>query len=91
MDRSETKTAKQILESTFPNTIAKTSQILHKTKVLKAVQVTTVTPVDSELINKLTRELYENKLILDYRFSRSGYGLTIALFNHIEVLEKSNS
>ncbi len=81
MKTKETQAAKKILESVFTDAIAKTSTIYHKDKVIEAVQITTKKSIDSSLVNKLGRELYEEKIILDYRISRSGTGLTIALFD----------
>ena len=82
MHKIEIETAKQILEKIFSDTIAKTSTILVNGKVIKGVQVTIKKPISSDLIGVLHKELYENKLILDYRFGPTNYGITVALFTH---------
>lgn len=80
MDIINKNIAKSILEKTFGKP-AKFSSILHKGKVIQAVQLTTDKGIDSETVRKLGTEMYEEKLIADFRFSRSGYGITVAIFD----------
>lgn len=84
MQKSNVIIARDILHSVFKGSITKFSTSLIEGKAIPAVKVTTESAIDRIQIQELEIFIEDYKrLNLNYKFSRSGKGITIAIFESV--------
>lgn len=71
---------KSILNKVFESNNASEATFKLNNEEYHSVGITVVKPITNDAIFQLHRELYENKIILNWNLKRSGKGIRVALY-----------
>lgn len=71
---------KSILNKVFESSNASETTFILNNEEFHSVGITVIKPITYDVIEKLHRELYENKFILNWMLKRSGKGIRVALY-----------